>query len=62
MTAALRQAISNSELLFKALERETDLLRKSLMEFVRGETSLRLDIADTLAEYFELEIVNRKVR
>lgn len=41
---------------FRAIERDTGVLRQSLMKFVRGESSLRLDIADKLAEYFALEL------
>lgn len=55
MTEALRDAIAESELSFKALERETGVLRQSLMKFVRGEQSLRLDAADKLAHYFGIE-------
>ena len=39
---------------YKGLERETGVLRQSLMKFMKGETSLRLDIADKLAEHFGL--------
>jgi transcriptional regulator with XRE-family HTH domain len=56
MTAALRRAIAESGLSFKALERETGVLRHSLMKFARGETSLRLDLADRLAAFFGLEL------
>jgi plasmid maintenance system antidote protein VapI len=45
---------------FKALERESGVKRQSMMKFVDGEQSLRLDVADRLAEYFGLEIVKRK--
>ena len=60
MTAALRQAIAESELSFHELERQTGIKRQSLMKFAREETSLRLDKADTLAEYFGLEIRKRR--
>jgi hypothetical protein len=56
LTDALRRAISGSGLSFKALEKETGVLRQSLMKFVRGEQSLRLDLADKLAVYFKLEL------
>ena len=56
MTETLRRAIDESELSFKALERETGVTRQSVMSFVRGERSLRLDIADKLATYFGLEL------
>ena len=41
---------------FRAIERDTGVLRQSLMKFVRGETSLRLDVADKLAAYYGLEL------
>jgi hypothetical protein len=62
LTPALLDAIRESGKSFKALERETGVLRQSLMKFVRGETSLRLDIADRLAEYFGFEITGRKAK
>jgi transcriptional regulator with XRE-family HTH domain len=61
MTEAIREAIAESDLSFKAIERETGVLRQSLMKFARGETSLRLDLADQLAEFFGIEI-RRKVK
>jgi hypothetical protein len=60
-TAALRDAITSSEHSFKALERMTDVKRQSMMKFVVGEQSLRLDVADKLLVYFGFEIVRRKV-
>jgi len=57
ITEALREAIGESELSFKALERETGVLRQSLMKFARGEQTLRLDAADKLAKFFGFEIV-----
>ncbi len=60
MTEALREAIADSDLSFKALERETGVVRQSLMKFMRGETSLRLDIADKLARFFGLHVVPGK--
>lgn len=56
ITEALQDAINSSELNYRALERETGVIRQSLMKFSRGETSLRLDIADKLAAYFGLEL------
>ncbi len=60
MTKALRNAIAESEMSFKALERETGVLRQSLMKFAAGEQTIRLDSADTLAEYFGIQITRRK--
>ena len=62
MTTALLAEIAESELSFKALERETGVLRQSLMKFARGETSLRLERADKLAEFFGIEIARRKAK
>ena len=56
MTKALREAIAESELSFKALERETGVLRQSLLKFATGEQSLRLDAADKLAKFFGLAV------
>lgn len=60
MTEALRQAIADSGLAFIEIERQTGVLRQTLMKFSRNEQSLRLDMADKLAEFFGLELVERK--
>ena len=52
----LRQAIVESGISYVALERETGVVRASIMRFVRGDQSLRLDKADRLAEYFGLKL------
>lgn len=62
MTAALRQSISDSKMSYHELEQETGVKRQSLMKFAAGEQSLRLDLADRLADYFGLVVVKRKVR
>lgn len=56
LTDTLRDCINSSELPFLQLEAQTGVLRQSLMKFSRGEQSLRLDQADKLAEFFELEL------
>jgi hypothetical protein len=56
LSDVLRKAILDSGLSFQALERETGVLRQCLMKFVRGEQSLRLDMAGRLAAYFGLEL------
>ena len=60
MTNAIRESIAESELSFKAIERETGVLRQSLMKFAAGEQTLRLDAADKLADFFNIEIRRRK--
>ncbi len=54
MTELLRTALAEAESL-RAVERATGLKRQSLAKFRRGETSLRLDLADKLAEHFGIE-------
>jgi len=39
---------------------DTGIGETSLMRFMRGETSLRLDRADVLAEYLGLELVKKR--
>ena len=60
MTEVLRQAIVDSEIPMLRLSNETGVVRASLLRFVRGDQSLRLDMADKLAEYFGLELTKRK--
>ena len=62
LTDALRREIAGGDISFKRLERETGVSRQSLMRFVAGETSLRLDKADAVAEFFGLSITKRKGR
>ncbi len=52
----IRRAIIESGIPYIALERETGVARASIMRFVRGSQSLRLDMADRLAGYFGLEL------
>lgn len=60
LTDPLRKAIVESGISMLALSRETGIARASLIRFRRGETSLRLDVADKLAVYFGLELNRRK--
>lgn len=60
ITETLRKAIADSGKSFKALERESGVLRQSLMKFARGERHCRGDQLDKLAEYFGLELVPTK--
>ena len=54
MTELLRAALRGAESL-RQVERDTGLKRQALAKFVRGEQSLRLDLADKLAAYFGIE-------
>jgi hypothetical protein len=55
MTELLRKAIADSGSI-RAVFTATGVTRQSMMKFVRGEQSLRLDIADRLAEHFGIEV------
>jgi plasmid maintenance system antidote protein VapI len=57
MTDALRRAIIESGIAYKALSRETGVARASIQRFVDGRQSIRLDMADRLAVYFGLVVV-----
>ncbi len=57
---ALCRAIAEGGMSFKALERETGVLRQSLMKFARGEQCLRGDAYDKLAAYFGLELRTKR--
>src|SRR5262245_46446647 len=56
MTKALQEAIARSDLSYQAIEKATGVLRQSLMTFVQGRTSLRLDNADRLATFFNIKV------
>lgn len=56
MTDALQEAIERSGVPHAQIERETGVHRGSIARFLRGETSLRLDIADRLAAYFGIKV------
>ena len=62
ITELLRKTIADSGLPLLVIERETGVQRASVMRFLRGNQSLRLDMADKLAAYFELKLVARKGR
>lgn len=56
----IADAVESGETNYLALERETDITRASIMRFVAGRQSLRLDLADRLADHFGLELRKRK--
>jgi plasmid maintenance system antidote protein VapI len=62
MSGVLRAAIVASGVPYKTLERETGVTRASIMRFVRGSQSLRLDMADKLAAYFRLTLTAKRKR
>jgi transcriptional regulator with XRE-family HTH domain len=60
MGDVLRAAISRSASSRYRISKATGVTESSLMRFVRGETSLRLDKAEAIADYLGLELVKRK--
>jgi plasmid maintenance system antidote protein VapI len=56
----IAEAVESGRTNYKALERETGVTRASIMRFVRGTQSLRLDMADRLAAYFGLELLRKR--
>lgn len=60
MTEMLRAAIRDSGLSAYRISKDTGLVVTSIIRFVEGETSLRLDKADVLAEYLGLELVRKQ--
>lgn len=61
MTELLREALAEAESLSE-IERQTGLKRQALARFMRGEQSLRLDLADTLAEHFGVSCIYHRRR
>ena len=59
MTELLRKALAEAESL-RAIERATGVKRQSMMKFLRGEQSLRLDKADILAEHLGIECLQAR--
>ena len=60
MSDTLRQTIRESGIPLLTLAEATGVQRASIGRFVSESQSLRLDCADKLAEFFALELVERK--
>jgi plasmid maintenance system antidote protein VapI len=54
ITDVLKDAIIRCGIPYKTLERDTGVNRSSIQRFVDGRQSIRLDMADRLAVYFDL--------
>ena len=52
----LRETIAESGVSYNALQKETGVTRASIMRFVEGRQSIRLDMADRLAAFFGLAL------
>jgi len=62
LTDPIRQAMRDSGLSYYRISHDTGIVDTSLIRFMNGQTSLRLDKADQLAEYFDLELVTKTKR
>jgi transcriptional regulator with XRE-family HTH domain len=60
MTDVLKVAIEESGLTQYRIAKDTGIPATSLMRFMRGETSLRFDKVDVLADYLGLELVKQR--
>ena len=60
MSDTLRQTIRESGIPLLTLAEATGVQRASIGRFVSESQSLRLDCADKLAEFFGLELIERK--
>ncbi|HOD52570.1 MAG TPA: helix-turn-helix transcriptional regulator [Candidatus Hydrogenedentes bacterium] len=59
MSEMLREALEAAPSL-RAVERATGVKRQSLAKFMRQEQSLRLDMADRVAEYFGIVCMKKE--
>jgi hypothetical protein len=60
LTDLLRRTIAASGIPYNQLERETGVKRASIIRFLRGDQSMRLDLAERLMVYLGLEVRKRK--
>jgi len=59
ITELLRAALAEADSLY-GVAKATGVQKASLIRFLRGEQSLRLDMADKLAAYFSLVLSKRQ--
>lgn len=60
VTDALKTAIEESGVSRYRIAKDTGITEPSLCRFMQGQSSLRLDKADVLANYLGLELTRRK--
>ncbi len=60
MTDALLAAMAADPRSYNQLAKDSGLTRQSLIAFAKGRRSLRLDLADQLAELYGLQVVSTK--
>jgi len=62
MTELLREALAECDESLRAVARAAGCHHPSLVRFMAGKQSLRLDIADKLAAYFGIECRRKRRR
>ena len=60
LTDLLKRSIVESGIPYNQLERATGVKRASIIRFLRGDQSMRLDLAERLMVYFGFEVRKRK--
>lgn len=61
LSEVLREELAACKLSYAEISRRTGIPRQSMMWFVDGtRKTLRLDTAEVLAEFFDLELVKKK--
>ena len=62
LTDQLRQAVADSGKTLGEITRDTGIDKSALSRFVNGERGVSMAVMNTLGEYLELEIRQRKTR
>ncbi len=62
ITEILKRTIAESGISYKSLSRETGVARASIQRFIDGRQSMRLDMADRLAAFFDLELGEKRAK
>lgn len=60
ISETIRRAIIDSGEPHLTIEQATGVKRQSIAKFIRGEQSLRLDLADRLAAHFSIRVQRGK--
>jgi plasmid maintenance system antidote protein VapI len=60
LTDVLKRSIVECGISYKALSRETGVARASIQRFIDGRQSLRLDMADRLAVFFNMALRRKR--
>ena len=62
VSVRIRKAIETADVTRYRIAQETEIEQSALSRFMSGERGLSQEAIDTLAEYFDLELVPRRRR